>query len=213
MLLPLGFMAITLCSFNRLNKKIEENTVFKEIEIGKQVWMAQNLNIDTFNNGDSIPKAKTDVEWLLASQKKQAAWCYTEYDTTNKTVYGKLYNWYAVTDPRGFAPQGWHVPSIDEWKQLIDILGIDAGIKMKWGSGWYNNRNGTNLSGFSALPAGYIDDINGLAMLNGMSAIWWSSTEIDTNSASSISLLYINQIPIDDNLGKGFGLSVRCIKN
>ncbi|MFM7339815.1 MAG: FISUMP domain-containing protein, partial [Bacteroidota bacterium] len=73
---------------------------YQSVKIGNQVWMTKNLDIDKFRNGDPIPQAKTQKEWANAFNNKQAAWCYYEHSTTNGKIYGKLYNWYAVNDPR-----------------------------------------------------------------------------------------------------------------
>ena len=108
------------------------------VTIGTQVWMTKNLDVATFRNGDPIPQAKTDEEWDKANEKEQPAWCYYDNLPRNGEKYGKLYNWYAVNDPRGLAPEGWHVPSDAEWTVLIDYLGGGdvAGTKMKSKSGW-----------------------------------------------------------------------------
>lgn len=106
------------------------------VTIGTQVWMIKNLDVSTFKNGEPIPQAKTDEEWLKAKENKQPAWCYFENDLANGAKYGKLYNWYAVSDPRGLAPVGYHVPSHAEWTRLKDYLGSDEGSKMKSKSGW-----------------------------------------------------------------------------
>jgi hypothetical protein len=98
--------------------------------------MAENLNVSTFRNGDPIPEAKTDEEWKKAGKEGKPAWCYYENDPKNGAKYGKLYNWYAVNDPRGLAPAGWHVPSDAEWTTLGDQLGDEASNKMKSTSGW-----------------------------------------------------------------------------
>ena len=127
------------------------------VTIGTQVWMTKNLDVDHFRNGDPIPQAKTDEEWQKAGENKQPAWCYYDNDPANGVKYGKLYNWYAVNDERGLAPEGYHVPSDKEWTVLIDYLGGEevAGEKMKSTSGWEENGNGSNSSGFTALPGGY----------------------------------------------------------
>ena len=106
------------------------------VTIGTQVWMTKNLDVSTFRNGDPIPQAKTDEEWVAAGENKQAAWCYAKRHPANGKKYGKLYNWYAVNDPRGIAPFGYHVPSDAEWTKLYDFLGSDAEKKMKSTSGW-----------------------------------------------------------------------------
>jgi len=113
---------------------------YKTVTIGTQVWMKENLNVSTFKNGDPIPEVKTDEEWERAGELKQPAWCYYDNDPKNGTKYGKLYNWYAVNDPRGLAPSGYHVPTDEEWTILTDYLGGEdvAGTKMKSTSGWEN---------------------------------------------------------------------------
>jgi uncharacterized protein (TIGR02145 family) len=108
------------------------------VTIGTQEWMTKNLDVTTFRNGDPIPEVKTDEEWYRASDNKLPAWCYYMNDTVNGRLYGKLYNWFAVNDPRGLAPVGYHIPSDAEWTKLTDFLGGEsvAGEKMKSTSGW-----------------------------------------------------------------------------
>lgn len=146
--------------------------------------MAENLNVDTFRNGDPIAMASTDEEWEHASQYGTPAWCYYANDSANGPTYGKLHNWYAVSDPRGLARDGWHVASDQEWTRLIDRLGGEqiAGLKMKSDQGWHDLQghlyNGSNSSGFSARRAdqrwdhgAFIDD-----WLEGLGGYWWTST-------------------------------------
>ena len=104
--------------------------------IGTQVWTTKNLDVSTFRNGDVIPQASTDEAWKAAGENKQPAWCYYDNDPKNGTKYGKLYNWYAVNDPRGLAPAGYHIPTDAEWTVLTDYLGGEAGKKMKSTTGW-----------------------------------------------------------------------------
>jgi uncharacterized protein (TIGR02145 family) len=108
------------------------------VTIGTQVWMTKNLDVSTFRNGDPIPEAKSNEEWEKAGENKQPAWCYYDNDPANGAKYGKLYNWYAVNDPRGLAPIEYHIPSDAEWTKLTDFLGGEgaAGTKMKSKSGW-----------------------------------------------------------------------------
>jgi len=163
-------------------KKEDETTSSSEVTIGTQVWMVQNLNVSTFCNGDVIPQAKSDGAWKKAGENKQPAWCYYKNDPANGEKYGKLYNWYAVNDPRGLAPTGYHVPSDAEWTQLSDYLGSVVGKKMKSTSGWWdpagyrNGGNGTNKSGFNGLPGGSRWDDGQFANVGGR-AHWWSTTE------------------------------------
>jgi uncharacterized protein (TIGR02145 family) len=185
-----------------------------EVTIGKQVWMSENLNVDKFRIGDPIPEAKTIEEWKKAKENKQPAWCYYDNDPANGAKYGKLYNWYAVNDARGLAPKGWHIPTDAEWTLLTDHLGgMDiASTKMKSTSGWWDNRNGTNSSGFSGLPGGY-RYFDGLFFPIGEYGYWWSSTEDDTRNAWSRYLGFNNRgVNRYDNF-KEEGLSVRCLRD
>jgi uncharacterized protein (TIGR02145 family) len=96
---------------------------YDTVRIGTQMWMAENLNVSRFRNGDEIPMVVTDEDWALASKNKQPAWCYVFNDSSSSVLLGKLYNWYAVNDSRGLAPEGWHVASDTDWTQLTDHLG------------------------------------------------------------------------------------------
>lgn len=121
---------------------------YKTVTIGTQVWMKENLNVSTFRNGDPIPEAKTDEEWKRAGEEGKPAWCYYDNDPKNGTKYGKLYNWYAVNDARGLAPSGYHVPTDEEWRVLIDFLGNEVEKEMKSTSGWGSYETG----GFKTCP-------------------------------------------------------------
>ena len=131
-----------------------KNAIAQSVQIGTQTWATKNLETSKFRNGDAIPEAKTAAEWAAAAEQRKPAWCYYENDRANGTKYGKLYNWFAVSDPRGLAPKGWHIPSDAEWITLTGNLGGEnaAGTKMKSSSGWKDNANGTNESGFEGLP-------------------------------------------------------------
>jgi uncharacterized protein (TIGR02145 family) len=118
------------------NAQTSQTGGFKSVKIGNQTWMAENLNVSTFRNGDPIPEAKTNEAWEKAGKDGRPAWCYYENDPKNAAKYGKLYNWYAVNDSRGLAPIGWHIPTDTEWSTLDNQLGDDAGKKMKSTSGW-----------------------------------------------------------------------------
>jgi uncharacterized protein (TIGR02145 family) len=186
------------------------------IEIGEQEWMAENLNVTTFRNGDSIPEAQTSEAWEKRIAQRKPAWCYYGMDSTNEEKYGKLYNWYAVNDPRGIAPIGWHVPSDAEWRTLIDYLGGEhfAGGKMKesgtihWES---PNTGATNESGFSALPGGYRYHDGFYYM--GYQAYFLTSTEYATFSAWTRAFNYDNSEVYRYHGNKWDGYSVRCVRD
>jgi len=189
----------------------------KKVNIGKQVWMVKNLNVDKFRNGDPIPNAKTDEEWRKAGDEGKPAWCYYENDPNNGAKYGKLYNWYAVNDPRGLAPKGWHVPSDEEWTELTDTLGgpefiIFIGYSMKSTSGWSINEFSTNSSGFSGLPGGYRNN-NGDFTAIGEHGHWWSSTEYPTDYAYFRTLICFTGSVGRMGSSKKFGFSVRCLSD
>ena len=191
----------------------------EEIKIGKQVWMSENLNVETFRNGDPILHAKTAEEWEKAGKNKQPAWCYydnrsVQNDPENGENYGKLYNWYAVADSRGLAPKGWHIPTDDEWTVLTNFLGGEqgAGAMLKSKTGWSNNGNGTNSSGFNGLPGGF-RNYDGTFGSIGKDGYWWSSTEYSTEDARLRGLIYNSGNVYRDYSSKGRGFSVRCLRD
>jgi uncharacterized protein (TIGR02145 family) len=204
---------------NFIFRKKQESTKYPSVKIGNQVWMSKNLDVDCFRNGDIIHEAKTFEQWRIAGKKKQPAWCYYDNDSVNRGKYGKLYNWYAVNDPRGLAPDGWHVPSDNEWSILIDFLGGNdiAGKKMKSRSGWskisfFKSGNGTNKSGFTGFPGGYrynFGDYNYVGKIGN----WWSSTESNADGAWLRSLSGNYGDTYRSYYNKGNGFSVRCLRD
>ena len=186
---------------------------FNKVKIGNQTWMTENLNVSTFRNGDSIPEAKTDEEWEKAGMDDKPAWCYYDNDPANGKKYGKLYNWYAVADPRGLAPEGWHMPGDAELSLLTDYLGgeVEAETKMKSTNGW-NSRNGTNKSGFSGLPGGSRYPY-GNFYTRGVYGYWWSSTEYNAADAWYRSMNSDDSNVYRHDNKKDFGYSVRCIRD
>jgi uncharacterized protein (TIGR02145 family) len=176
------------------------------------------LEVTTFRNGDPIFYAQTDEEWEKAGITGQPAWSYFEHDPKNEATYGKLYNWHAVNDPRGLAPEGWRIPSDGDWNKLIEFLGgkTNASQKMKSTDLWEANASmsgaGDNSSGFSGIPGGYRYG-HGVFVNIGKVGYWWSSTESDQNTAWARSLQNYNQSIFRGNYEKVMGLSVRCLKN
>jgi uncharacterized protein (TIGR02145 family) len=188
---------------------------FASVSIGSQEWMGENLNVDRFRNGDPIPEAKTAEEWKEAFKNKQPAWSHYQNDTANWKVNGKLYNAYAVNDPRGLAPAGWHIPSNEEWYRLTAALGGQAlaGKKMKSGNGWFSNGNGNNESRFSGHPGGH-RDADGTFNNLGTTGYWWSAPASASNSwgrtlQKDSDLIF----PFTGDFFIGFGFSVRCLRD
>jgi uncharacterized protein (TIGR02145 family) len=189
------------------------------IQIGTQKWASKNLDAAFYRNGDPVPEVKDAGAWAALTT---GAWCWYNNDSTNGTKYGKLYNWYAVNDARGLAPQGWHIPSDAEWTKLSTTLGGEpvAGGQMKevgtlnWTS---PNVGGNNSSGFSGLPGGYRSFFGtftiGTFTIIGNYGGWWSATENSTANAWYRTLDYNNGGLNRTNSGKASGFSVRCLRD
>jgi len=154
------------------------------VTIGTQTWAVANLNVSTFRNGDSIPEARTNKEWQTAGELGKPAWCYYNNDPASGSKYGKLYNWYAVNDPRGLAPAGWTLSGDADWAKLSYFLGGQevAGRKLKSTGEWIDGNIGTNETGFMGFPGGYRVE-NGTFLNFGSIGTWWSSTENKSLSA------------------------------
>ncbi len=199
-----------------------DGNIYNTIAIGSQVWMAENLKVTKYKNGDPIPN-------VSLGSVTYGAWCYYNNSQSN-SVYGKLYNWYAANDSRNICPTGWHIPTSIEWNVLKNYLGGDivvgssvtniAGGALKetgishW---WTPNSGATNTSGFTGLPGGTANPascpcfgFNGI----GNVGMWWSSSihtgnyGWDWHLNSSSSQLYDS--PLED---KARGCSIRCVKD
>ena len=180
------------------------------INIGTQVWKKKDLVTSFYRNGDKIPEVKNPAKW---SHLTTGAWCWYNNNPAN----GKLYNWYAVNDPRGLAPQGWHVPSDSDWTTLTTYLGglTLAGGKMKETGTihWLTpNADATNSSGFTALPGGTRYYLGSFFDMGGY-GYWWSSTESDFQSAHYRYLTYFYGTISGNTDYKLNGFSIRCIKD
>jgi uncharacterized protein (TIGR02145 family) len=165
-----SFIAILSCS----------TPTTDSVKIGGKEWMVKNLDVSTFRNGDPIPQAKTKEEWYKANIDHTPAWCYYNNDIANGKKFGKISNYYVLQDHRGIAPDGWHIPSMSEWKGLLDSLGENAAGKLKSKDGWQDNKgnnsgNGTNESGFTGLPGGHREKNGEFERIN-ESGYWWSAT-------------------------------------
>ena len=198
-------------------KDIDGN-VYKTVQIGTQLWFAENLKTSKYNDGSPLPNIPDKSQW---QNNTTGAWCYYDNDESNNAIYGKLYNWYAVSKTtngnKNVCPTGWHVPTDAEWTVLTDYLGgYDlAGGKMKevGTTNWRSpNTEATNTSLFTGLPGGY-RDYNGNYKVIGYGGSWWSSKESDTLNAWGRSLDYFHGDAYRSSSGKGNGLSVRCLRD
>jgi len=184
------------------------------IVIGTQQWMNKNLDVAFYRNGDPIPQVTDQAAWVGLTT---GAWCYNYNDSTKGGVYGKLYNWYAVTDPRGLAPIGWHIPDNAEWAILEATLGgaALAGARMKEAGSdhWaMPNTGGNNNSGFTGLPGGFRGSFGTFDEV-GTSGVWWSATENDESTAWYRYISYSSGVLNNFTEVKQAGFSVRCIRD
>lgn len=185
------------------------------VTIGTQVWMAKNLTVSRYRNGDKIPQVQDSAEWVKLTT---GAWCWYNNDSAAGAVYGKLYNWYALNDPRGLAPRGWHVSTDSEWYALSNFLGTNAknaGGKLKETgiAHWMDpNVNATNITGFTALPGGYRNNLGQFYYLNFL-GYWWTATPTGSNFAVCRRLHSYGGFIDRNTYEKQKGFSVRCVKN
>jgi uncharacterized protein (TIGR02145 family) len=193
---------------------------YATIAIGNQLWMAENLRTAIYSNGDSIPQVSGPVEWGATDT---GAWCHLDNDLITGQLYGKLYNAYAVVDPRGLCPAGWSAASANDWVELIEFIDPNAdGSSNTAGPAfrsagqmiWQNapNSPSTNASGFSALPGSYrhqsgsfFDTFNSLGW-------FWSGTSPTSGMTTSAVVGNNDALSLPDS-DDNSGLSVRCIQD
>jgi uncharacterized protein (TIGR02145 family) len=204
-----------------------DGNVYNTVKIGNQVWMAENLKVTHYQNGDIITSGHSADEW---KSLMVGSYCNYSDDLKNVETYGRLYNWHAVADIRNLAPEGWHVPNDEEWLELEKYLGMSSSVLtsseigmfergtnegeiLKNGKAWIGH-NGTNLVGFSALPAGRRSSVKYDNI--GQGAYFWTSTEDNLPWFEAAdhrwvvsSRKTIGRAP----MAKTWGLSIRCIKD
>lgn len=194
-----------------------DGQIYRTVKIGGQTWMAENLNYADSAQTPSL---------------EESCWCY-EYKDDNCVLYGCHYNWYSVfkpdspldcppypcklkqltTDVQGFCPMGWHLPVQTEWQDLFDEVGGSsvAGERLKSVVGWENNGNGTDVYGFSALPAGERDEIMQWGY-SGKTALFWSYTDNGENDPHFVDFSYDRESAVLGSY-KYSAISIRCIKD
>jgi len=203
-----------------------EGHVYKTVVIGEYEWMAENLQVATYNNGTEIPFVAGDYEWTDLSS---GAYCWYEDRENNARTYGALYNWYAVNTDM-LCPDGWRVPTDMEWNYLegyVDsrfvegdlewykpalLRGYDAAENLKAVSGWRSMGNGTDSYGFCALPGGERRVSDGRFFQMGGGGFWWSRTADEVSSAWFRSMAYSFGQVARNTHDKRFGFSVRCMR-
>jgi uncharacterized protein (TIGR02145 family) len=198
-------------AFNFLACTDGDNNNYQIVEISTRVWMAENLKTTKFSDGTAIPVVTDNTVWVNLTTM---AYCDYDNNPGNSTTYGKLYNWYAVTDSRNVCPTGWHLPSIEEWSALTTYLGGEsvAGGKLKeqGTTHWLSpNYGATNEIGFTALPGGYRGGNGTFASIRS-SGGWWSSGATETWSRA---VYYFSSVVYSSIANTTYGLSVRCIRD
>jgi uncharacterized protein (TIGR02145 family) len=198
-------------------KEVKDKETCTLITTGTQTFMDKNLVVVTYRNGDVIPQVTDQTAWASLTT---GAWCHYNNDPANDTIYGKLYNWYAVNDPRGLAPQGWHIPTSAEWQCFSISLGGEfvAGGKMKTtGTSRWNSPNtgATNESRFAGLPGGYRcgkNSCGGFGQI-GDGGYWWSTSEKGSDFALRRQLHTSETSLFSNYEAKSSGFSVRCLRD
>jgi uncharacterized protein (TIGR02145 family) len=195
-----------------------EGKIYKTVPIGHQVWMAENLKTSKLNDGTEIPLIINNAEWM---NLLTPAYCWFDNnDTLYANIYGAYYNWFAVSTGK-LCPAGWHVPSDSEWQILVNFLGGSsiAGSKIKetgtnnWAT---SNKDATNTSGFTALPAGMRGSQDGTFSGQGIYGGWWSNTELNTSPLGAAWSRWIHadtSVVTRSEIFKIDGFSVRCVED
>jgi len=206
---------------------IDGNT-YSTVIIGAREWMAENLKVSKYNNGNPISTNLSEMQWQVTTQ---GAYAYYDNDSVNNSIYGKLYNGYAVADPRSLCPTGWHVPTSNEWDNLVmtldpqaifsgwplstiaggfikDVGTVEAGTGL-W---WDPNSGATNSTGFTGLPGGYRYSSGPFNYIH-HSGWWWTSTQPVSNEAWCRVFTHYDTNLYRYLLSKRDGMSVRCVKD
>ena len=206
----------------------QDGNIYETVQIGNQTWMAENLKVTHYRNGDAIPTGYSNSEWTNLSTG-----AYTVYDNneSNADTYGYLYNWYAMNDSRNIAPDGWHIPTDEEWMELEMALGMSeseanstgwrgtdqgsqlAGRADLWNNGDLENNSNFGTSGFNALPGGYRYANNGYYGYMGTSGYFWSSTVFGDYDARSRGLSYSVSEVYRNYYYKSYGFALRLLRD
>lgn len=214
----LATVLFVITSFRPVKKEVAY-TAFSTVTIGSVEWMAENLNVSHFRNGDAIFEANTYEKWEYANIHGLPAWCYYNNNPRYGKKYGKLYNGWAIRDTRGLGPEGWRVPTDKEWMELAKELGgADvAGEKIRSLQGWKCDDSHNN-NGFSALPGGYRNHempkyYGGPFYEAGEAGYWWTSTGYLVDNIWARSISCDNAALQKTSFDRTAGMSVRLIKD
>ena len=191
-----------------------DNNQYPTIKIGDQVWMDENLKVTQYNDSTPIEHIGTSAsDW---ENTTSGAYCWYENDQSNKELYGALYNWYAVKTGK-LCPQGWHVPTKEEWQTLLDFVssegyqGNEAEV-LKAESLWIDGGKGSDEFLFGALPGGTRSRYGNFSSSD-WSGHWWTSTEYDSGLAWQYDMSSYEPEVMKSYFHKTVGFSVRCVKD
>jgi len=182
-----------------------DGNVYPVITIGEQTWMAENLRVTRYRNGDTISTTFSPTEDISFEDQPEYHWAYNGIES-NAAIYGRLYTWYVVNDTCGLCPQGWHIPSDIEWKTLTDYVGGESQAQKE-----------LKALGFTAEYAGWRPSWEFLD--KDLYGKWWSTTPVGDEEPGAVDQFYCRIITVNaDNINRGYhysksGLSVRCVKN
>jgi uncharacterized protein (TIGR02145 family) len=209
---------------DNLPVKDADGNIYQTVTIGNQVWMVENLRTTHYRNGDPIPRITEINDW---SNRNSGAYCEYKNEVTNSQAYGMLYNWYVITDKRNICPKGWHIPTDEEWHELVSYLdsvaSINNSIVESKRAGGMLKENGTlhwstpnvgasNTSGFTGLPGGTRIH-NGYFNIISKYGYYWTSSEKGSDLAWFRVLDYDNSGVLRFQGFKRNGFSIRCIKD
>ena len=182
---------------------------YTTITINGEEWFRENLKTNRYANGDTIENVPTPGDWGL---RTSGAWAYYNNDISNNSNFGKLYNWYAVSDVRGLCPTGWHVATDADWTSLSANYGTDAvaGKELKATALWTSPNTNTNSSGFGALPGGGRGSLNFGDLFN--KGFWWTNTAY-SSAAWARRMEFSSNTLIRYSEDTKYGFSVRCVKD
>lgn len=217
-LMPAVALIVLLTALSSIQAQVVtdyDGNIYDTVVIGTQTWLKQNLKTTHYNSGDLIRNVTSAASWAALIS---GARCYYNNDSlSNDSVYGALYNWYAVASPNNLCPSGWKVPSDADWQAAEAFLGgsLTAGGQMKEAGTlhWTSPNNGaTNSTGFTGLPGGMRTPVNPVFQTLAENGLWWTSTTSGSYAWSTY-MWYMNA-GIDHNPApKTYGFSVRCIKD
>lgn len=209
----LYFLMLTLSQHNYVGS-LSNDYLTSSTKIGEQTWTSENLNVITFQNGDTIAQAQSAEEWQQAFERQSPAWCWFEKNGELLKERGRIYNFYAIYDERGLAPKGWKIPSSDDYFILHTFLEstTDPCIALREPSAWSKTIDDNANKGFNAFPFGYRGEYG----FNYDRAIakFWTTTEVSSDHPAGL----VNFYNIDrmGNCGiaydaKNFGAYIRCV--